>query len=677
MGKTSIVPGPSILSLCDIQSDDEREKSDMITCYKNMISLYAKNKLIDLLELSYMIDFENVRIVNSLWFATLVNKILDSEKEEERKKEFCGIVSKIFGNLFEFEDSEETKLCPKKITVDTPKTIDSYTDNQQQAITDITNFIADHNKKIYGLFGYAGTGKTTTIVEIVYFLLANKYVKSIALTAPTNKACDVMKDRFKPHLVLLYEQFVSGLSGTEKSFDDMIDSLVGSGITIEFITIHKLLNFELDYEADGNINFVRNKDKTSNIDIYEIVVIDECSMIPASLVDNILLSVNDKIKQSGDNYKKSPKVIFSGDPAQLPPVDEQLSIIFYSEHDFINCETCKRNNISEITKKSIANMPSITLTEVMRSKLNNVTKVCYQIRLWAIGSIQKPKIKKYIKKSLGVSAYKYDGKQKTDTEWFKKFVDNLSKDNCKQIILTWTNKQCNIYNDEIRKIIFRNKEKINKYEIGDCLMLNEFYSIVDTKNKNSKFYTSEQIKIIDVEVVEKKIKQFVHLNTRKQKTLMSVEKMYNSNIDEINKNISTKYKCWKLLVNKAKLGSDSSCIYVIHDDSRGKWIADQTTIFVGIKRIRALIKSKHYDKINVMNKNVIKPLWREHHNNMINPFAVVNYGYSITCHKAQGSNFHDVFVDTDDICKNSKTNEAKKCVYTAVTRTSNELHLLL
>jgi hypothetical protein len=75
---------------------------------------------------------------------------------------------------------------------------------------------------------------------------------------------------------------------------------------------------------------------------------------------------------------------------------------------------------------------------------------------------------------------------------------------------------------------------------------------------------------------------------------------------------------------------------------------------------------------------VIKPLWKQWNRIFVDPYASVNYGYSITCHKAQGSGFHDVYVDLDDILLNTQRPiEAKKCAYTAATRTSNELNVLV
>jgi ATP-dependent exoDNAse (exonuclease V) alpha subunit len=61
----------------------------------------------------------------------------------------------------------------------------------------------------------------------------------------------------------------------------------------------------------------------------------------------------------------------------------------------------------------------------------------------------------------------------------------------------------------------------------------------------------------------------------------------------------------------------------------------------------------------------------------MNPFASVSYGYAITCHKAQGSNYKNVFVDFSDIVKNRNEEEMKRCTYTAVSRTIDNLYILI
>jgi len=63
--------------------------------------------------------------------------------------------------------------------------------------------------------------------------------------------------------------------------------------------------------------------------------------------------------------------------------------------------------------------------------------------------------------------------------------------------------------------------------------------------------------------------------------------------------------------------------------------------------------------------------------NFIEQFASVREGFCVTTHKSQGSTFCNVFVDCNDIFKNKDTNIYMKCIYTAITRTSNKVFLLV
>ena len=83
----------------------------------------------------------------------------------------------------------------------------------------------------------------------------------------------------------------------------------------------------------------------------------------------------------------------------------------------------------------------------------------------------------------------YDIKNKTDTEWFKRCVDYFkgdtdNKQHLSNIILTWTNKQTDEYNDIIRKTLYK-KAKLNKFEIGDILILTDFYNMKETEDKTN------------------------------------------------------------------------------------------------------------------------------------------------------------------------------------------------
>lgn len=59
-----------------------------------------------------------------------------------------------------------------------------------------------------------------------------------------------------------------------------------------------------------------------------------------------------------------------------------------------------------------------------------------------------------------------------------------------------------------------------------------------------------------------------------------------------------------------------------------------------------------------------------------NSFCSVKHAYALTVHRSQGSTYSAVFVDVNDILVNSNQDEAKKCLYVAVTRPSKKLFLV-
>jgi hypothetical protein len=663
-------------------NDSEKKKKKLDDTYKEYILEYKKNDKINLLEYEYLVNFinEDGTVVNSDWFVSILKRLDDDD--------FTDLIIDIF-NFFTKSDSNSLEIheekMKKKMTKSRKKHI-KFTKDQKNTIKKVLNFLPNIEKGTFGLFGYAGTGKTTTIVEIVVFLLKNKYIKSIAFTAPTNKAVNVMKYRFKNYIEELHREFFKDEPKEEKinGFDDMIKKFHDDGVDIEFTTIHKLLKFEMDYDKHGDRHFVKKQDGMMNK--YELIVIDECSMLPIELINHIFTEIRKIKSKSCDNYKKVSKVIFCGDPAQLPPIKEQTSVIFGSKY-----HQGKKTN-TKIMKllKDIDEMETTTLKKVMRSKLDSVTNICYEVRLWTIGEKNVPDMKKYINN--GVEAYKYNGEDKTKTKWFKKCIKYHKKGKERSIILTWTNKQCDEYNKTIRETLFSNKN-INTYEVGDILIINEFYNIDEgksdydennkDKDKDKRFYTSEQLNVSSVNLKIKKISSFSQVS-QKVKNLSngkSYEKICKKTIDTIN-TIDRKYKCWELDVKKSSIyenkhDDDQNIIFVIHEDDRDKLKNNVEFVSECIKSLRKTLISKFPEKKLTIDNNIIKPLWREWHKNTMEPFANVNYGYSVTCHKAQGSNFYNVFVDIDDITKNNNENETKKCLYTAMTRASNELHLLL
>ena len=673
--------------------DNSDDKEDTDNLFDKLINNLLKENKLNLLEYTYLLNFNKTpSYINSDLFKKITNKINNKDLIDLSLEKY-----NIFTNK-----NDKLKIKKRELINNIEKeneNIIKFTNDQKKAIKKILKFLPN-SKRTFGLYGYAGTGKTTILSELIYFLLKHKFIKSVVFTAPTNQAVRVIKFKMKHHIKNLYQKINPQTENI--SFDVMLDKLDKYGYKIDFITIHKLLKFEKNFDADGELVFIRNNGD-SLFSKYELVIVDECSMISMKIVEHIMKEVNlGKLKKC-DSYKKIPKVIFAGDPAQLPPVNENKSVIFIKSkkdlhyNDYIKLleQDEKYNNFGiDVNKakyekliKDITNMKTITLKEVKRSRLDSVTGVCNEIRKWTIGELENPNIKQYEGQN-GIYYYQYkNGDNKLKTSWFKKFLEYTINQNNSNIILTWTNYQCDIYNNAIRTLIF-GKKKLNKFEIGDILILTNYYNIDDEGEKyiqdgENRFYTSDQIKVLNIEeaIYTPKNNSFSQLNKRalKLKNANIYNKIYKQFIGYIHKNTKREYKCWKLIVSKLNDENHKNkyIIYVVHNYDIEKLNQDKEYADVAIKRIKQILNGKFRELTNQIDTNIINQCWKDYHRIYIEPYANISYGYAITVHKAQGSNCFNVFVDINDIGKNNKETETKQCIYTAMTRTTNELHLLL
>jgi ATP-dependent exoDNAse (exonuclease V) alpha subunit len=77
-------------------------------------------------------------------------------------------------------------------------------------------------------------------------------------------------------------------------------------------------------------------------------------------------------------------------------------------------------------------------------------------------------------------------------------------------------------------------------------------------------------------------------------------------------------------------------------------------------------------------EKILGQLWEFYYYFLIDQFAQISYGYAITTHRSQGSTYKNVFVDLNDIIKNNiYKKEGFQCLYTAVTRASENLDILI
>jgi hypothetical protein len=521
--------------------------------------------------------------------------------------------------------------------------------------------IKDTTKKNneYLLIGYAGTGKTTLITKLIMDLINNKRCKNIAIAAPTHKAVNIAKSKL--FAIINNDEIISK--------------------HIHIMTIHRLLNYQSNINSEGEKIFEKSKlEPTWNK--YDLVVIDECSMLSDQIIDDIETILNDK-------KNKNVKVLYVGDPAQLPPVNQKNSRIFNKQ--------IKMNVLEQIIRTN--NIKIMELSNDHRRWISDKTDA------------NIPKISKYIHDK--IRAFR----KKDETLWLDDYIDNFknSENNSgynNSIILTWTNKKCNKYNKYIRQSIF-NKDDLDYYENGEILILNDFHRILDESeediepdknNKNNEttdnkkkyisFYTSEQIKIKKIKKCNYKFNKIkVNMSNELSPEINNVIK---TKVSEINDLLTENIQVFKLTVNKmSELNeldkkAEKYKIYTVHKESQVTY----DVMLIKIDRIINEIKEKTMINLVLKNKKIkmtnmkkctiyneidkkINKLYKEIQNNVIDCFAKLNYGYCITVHKSQGSTFENVYVDLEDIFNNNDDEETMKCIYTAITRTSNTLQFLI
>lgn len=190
--------------------------------------------------------------------------------------------------------------------------------DQEAVITAILAWLKDPDEPFFVVRGYAGTGKTFAIRNLV-----DRVRGRFIFTAPTNKATKVLKDtmtspEFKP----------------------------------ETRTIYSLLGLRL--EANGELKELAVPEDPIDLSQYVAVIVDEGSMVNKVLLTHIEMTA----KQFG------VKFIFMGDPAQLPPVKETGSGIWALRPEALLEKVMRHDNqiLTLATRiRSVVNHPAPTI----------------------------------------------------------------------------------------------------------------------------------------------------------------------------------------------------------------------------------------------------------------------------------------------------------------------------
>ena len=264
----------------------------------------------------------------------------------------------------------------------------ALSEGQQLAYESLKTFVKNRAMKYFILSGYAGTGKTFLVCKLIA-ALQEKGLK-VKVGAPTNKAARNAESIARTqHMVFVGASTIASLLGQQPEIN----------------------------EDSGKEEFKSNSARVK-IGEYDIVFLDEFSMIGQKDLDQIL-----EITQY-----KDVKLVFVGDPAQLPPIN------------------CKKSPVLDLAGRG--DSMGAQLTEVIRYE-GDIAHIAETIRTDPLYASQRYPFMTTVDDTITVLSY-YDWMNFAINDMRStKFQENINHAR----ILAWRNATCDKYNRTVRKHI--------------------------------------------------------------------------------------------------------------------------------------------------------------------------------------------------------------------------------
>ena len=467
--------------------------------------------------------------------------------------------------------------------------ISTLNEDQKSAFNSLVDFIKDLNDdSIYVLKGWAGTGKTYTISLLVRYVLEviqpTRLWYKVGVTGPTNKSVRVIRK-------------ATGISSSR----------------VQFQTVHKILGLSEKITSDGQQIFVNSGDYKPQIRMLKLLIVDEVSMLNDDLFEELL------------KYRDKTKIIFMGDPAQIPPVGRQDCIPFRDE--LLAGYRIKTLDLKQIMRQKEGNPIIESSVKIRKNITSSNSGISTSNKLNQIGE--------------GIEFVNLNSTESRSSfrdileKYYKTDKFNSDSEYCKMI--GWRNKTVSSMNDLVRKVIYGEEALSSKILIGEKLIANSPIMEKDT----ILFNTNDEFSVVSFETdsVDLRFKISDHPDDDPYPITL---KYYDTKVSYLDEEDEI---CHKI-------------IQILHEDSENDFKK-----LANILRVRAINK-KGKDKS-----------WLVYYN-FLRRYADVNFAYAISAHKSQGSTYNTIFVLEDDIDMNWNIVERNRIKYTAYTRASRKLYVI-
>lgn len=511
----------------------------------------------------------------SLNISDLTGKNKHSNQEQADFDIILRSLSKELGKSIPIKTPNQTSLDELQMSIASPQTFTfkdgttvkaPFKPNYQQvdALNAMDEFVKSDRTSMT-LSGFAGTGKTS-IMEMLAQKMRKNY-KPVMFCASTNKAAAVLKEKV-----------------SEAGFDAQTLNKV-FGITVE-----------VDSSRSYNAKNLVNKLKDPNIAPGTTVIIDEASMI-----NEVNYNILNKIAK-----EKGLKIIYVGDEAQLPPVNEtKISKVF-------------RDNKNEIKK----------LTIVERTDDNAILKEATNLR----NGEQLSQESSFNNKGEGVAYIKHNNTNDIDAV-INHFIPQLQIDPNSFRILAYTNAAVSNYNTKVRNLLGYN-DPVPR--VGEPIMGYSNWGYTWTK-KNGGTYKFINSEAYTVKTVGEPITKSKSLPDGTSVSMQAVPITLENSLGELVRvdfmDIKSNEENRKAAFLLAKAKRD------LHNKANKMGIYEAIALREEANKI---------EKFLFVNDNIGEKIGNEY---ITYQSKVFDFGYAMTTHKSQGSTFTHVLVDDVDISK--------------------------
>ena len=485
-----------------------------------------------------------------------------------------------------------------------------FTPSQQSAIRAFEDFLKS-DSQVLMLRGAAGTGKTTLLKEFIALL--QKKHQGFGIMAPTGRAAHIISEK----------------TGADAS------------------TIHRYIyameklranNTTKDEEENDTLHFsFALKENSAERDF--VYLIDESSMISDQYADSELFMFGSGFLLSDIfQFAEGRKIVFIGDYAQLPPVGMNYS------------PALDKNYLSEKFKCDVV---EITLTEVLRQDsesilLENATKLRDKIDAKNFVEFKLTTGPKFRMAEVDLLEPYYSLSQNTPSP--------------RGVIITHTNRIALDYNKRIRERYFG--DNAHKVQEGDLLLIAR-----NNYNYTYELFNGNIVKVIAAQPDNEVEKKTIRIKLGRDR--YNEVELYFRNVT-----FAFRYKGEPVTLTVKILDN-------FLDRPEGQLDGDilRAMVIDFEERLPPEIKSNLYGirkflRSNKTDDSRIKELAEAYKNHLLkDPYynaVICKYGYAMTCHKAQGGEWENIYVDLFRFGGN-RNEDYFRWAYTALTRSSSNL----